>query len=577
MSQKKKSALLLAILAAAAAGAALIAGLGSGEDEPRDDALVSEGGSAPVPAAESGESSGERTGDLDRPPGWSDPLPEETTVVYPLEIELSLLQRGGAVEGDVLPLGSGASARISGSVTGPTGMPANARVVFTHGPNTGRELRTEATGKFGAADLYQGLSIVRVQTDSGLVTEREVNLRQLAEAQLNVSFGGTATVGGFVKNVKGEPIPNAKVTLDGRTEFTDQTGLFFFARVTAGTGILAHVEAEGYARYRELISISHSAGIAPEKLTFTLEGECKLELSVAESLGAPGEPAYVFVLPAGGQRTGLQQRSFPWHLVNPVEVQAGGRVTVDKLPPVTVTLVLFKSGAIAVPAQVNKKLLEGRVNQEELHLRPGPVVRGRVLADGEPVVGARVRLQAPNRALASTRVLGKRPDFNLQMIMPHLPAGLQEVRSDRSGAFVLSVHPELDERYYLSAESADGELAASQVVRVGRTDLELHLEPREDARGRLDIVMGGRHQGLPVEVRIQGVPRDPFVLAETEPLLIEDLEPGIWRADLRWRGSTVSGGERFEVRAGARSELRVVLPKGALEGQTLEERRRAGQ
>lgn len=576
MSQKKKSALLLSILLFVALGAAGIAWFASGDGDETNDALTTRGAGAVALTGGSEEHVGERVTTGLNGPEWKDPLPKETTVIYPLEVELTLLQRGGRMAADVGPLGSGAGARITGSVTTPTGKPANATVTFTHGPNTGRELQTESTGRFGAADLYQGLSVVRVRTDSGLVTEREVNLRQLAEAQLNVSFGGTATVGGFVKDEKGEPIANAKVTLDGRAEFTDQTGLFFFARVTAGTGILSHVEAEGYARHRELISVTHSAGIAPERLTFTLREECKLELSVAESIGAPGEPAYVFMLPAGGQRTGRQQRSFPWHIVNPITIAPGETVTVDKLPPMTVTLVLFKSGAVAHPAQTNLKLLQGRRNQVELHLRPGPVVRGTVLDNGAPVVGALVRLQAPNRAQASTRVLGKRPDFNLQMVMPHLPAGVQEMRTDRTGSFVFSVHPEIDERYYVSAVSSDGELYASEVVRVGRTDIELVLQPAAES-GSLEVVMGGRHQGLPVEVRVQGQPRDPFLLSEEDPLVIGELEPGIWRADVRWRGRTVTGGEGFEVRSGLAAELRVVLPKGALEGQTLEERRRAGK
>ncbi|MFT7676915.1 MAG: hypothetical protein ACI8QC_000892 [Planctomycetota bacterium] len=500
----------------------------------------------------------------------------DTTVVYPLEVELTLVQAGASVGAkDLAPARSGANARLDGLLfAGDDGL--SGTVTFIHGPNQGRVLRTDSTGAFGASDLYPGISIVRVDTSRGWTSERQILLRGLAKTPLQVGFGrgGLAVVQGTVLNTVGKPLEGAQVRLDGNIGLTDSDGIFRFNRITPGK-VMAVVEAEGFARYLEIIAVARATVVEAHQVTFRLKQECILEVTVAEDLGHPG-PAHLYLFPASGARLG-RQNMFPWYLVNPIEIYPGGAKTIGGLGAGPVTAMLFKPGAMSKPRRTSVRLYSERPNQLELHLEATPGLRGKVLYEGKPKRDIEMLLEAPDAGNATSRLMGLRPTFNEEMIMPHLPAGVQTLKSDARGGFHFTTWGELNERLYLSARSTDGKLYGRRLVKAGEQNVELILEPVRTQTGRVDVVMRGRYQGLPVRVMVQGEPRDPFVLPAGEDLRIEDLEPGEWRLDVRWRDQVAARGVRLDVQAGGMAEHLLVLPKPAVEGQTPEQRTRAGR
>jgi hypothetical protein len=170
-----------------------------------------------------------------------------STVAYPLKVELKLVRsgRGEAIEG-VAPIGTGASAGITGSVYDPNGTGVSALIRFTAGANTGRELRCDSTGAFGAADLYPGISIVDIEVPDGHMAQREVRLVERSTQILNIGFGRPASVNGLVLDSAGQGIEGAEVSIDGHLAFTDSVGEFFLPELASGK-TLAIVKKQGGA------------------------------------------------------------------------------------------------------------------------------------------------------------------------------------------------------------------------------------------------------------------------------------------------------------------------------------------
>ena len=79
----------------------------------------------------------------------------------------------------------------------------------------------------------------------------------------------------------------------------------------------------------------------------------------------------------------------------------------------------------------------------------------------------------------------------------------------------------------------------------------------------------------PVEVRVQGAPRGPQLLEPEEDLVVADLPQGTWRLSVQWHGKSVVRRETLELDDGLRRMLD--LPLEAIEGQSPEERSRAGR
>lgn len=500
----------------------------------------------------------------------------QTSVVFPLEVDLQLVQRGSFErEEGLLPIGSGADARLRGNIYGEDGAGLRATVTLVGGPNEGRVLRCDNEGAYGAFDLYPGLAIVRVETPRGHVAEQEVLLRGHAEEICTIGFGQPATIYGEVTTLDGQPIEGARVRISGHEAMSDDKGEFYLPGIASGKA-LAVVEKPGYARYRETVPVPRGAVVTKDRLSFRLSPGANLEVTVLENVGAR-EPAKLFILPAGGQRVNMDrgQRTYPWHLVNPVEIFPGGSTLIEDLPDGRVNLRLFHSGAVANPRQTAVKLVGGTVRQAVLHLEPAQQLRGQVLREGKPVAGATVTLEAPNRFSATIGALGTSSEFAQGMIIGHMPSAVQRVRTDDRGSFVFTSYASITSSYYLFAETTDHAWHANRVVRADETDIEVELEPTVAREVRLRIRLAGRYQGLPVEVRVSGAPRDPFELAPDDDLWIDGLEPGRWVVDVSWHGEPVIRGQSLQLEES--EELRLVLPDGALHGQTEEERRRAGR
>jgi len=481
-----------------------------------------------------------------------------TLLPHPLLVELTQLIDGSLPLDESLPTPrSGARSRFSGQLQDAGGRPTVGKISFQHGTNKGREIDTDASGRFGASDLWPGLAVVHVSTIGGLVAEREVILRNLAEAKLSISWGGTAVVNGRVTDLFGEGISAAEVSVDGNRCISDVDGRFMLPRVAPGKRILALARAPGRATHREILAIGRRSVVDEERLIFRLKQGATLDVMIAESLGAQ-EPVQVHLFPAGG--VAGSQRQFPWEEYSPVSVLPGGRVRIENLPPDTITLVPFHSGAVAVPSQVNIKLVHKRLNAITLHMRPGPVIRGKVMLDGQPVPGALVTLDAPDPSVATTKALGRSPTYHQQAIFSHVHAGHQEVRSNSRGQFVLSVYPRISERWYLRGESYDGSLVAQKIVQGGAEDIVLELSKPNLKPGRLALDLPPHLRSFEMDVQVQGAPRDRIVVRPGDEHSIEGLPSGLWAMNVRYRGERLMQGSQIQIKADEAAQISLPLP-----------------
>lgn len=498
----------------------------------------------------------------------AEPGSGETTVIYPLEVDVSLVLPGSvAVPDGVMPIRSGSNATIRGTITGANGSPASATLLFLYGPNEGRTLRTDSRGRFGASDLLQGISVVRVTTPGGLTAEREVNLAQLSTTPFNVSFANASFVSGTIQDDRGAALEAAEVRLDGRLAYTDAEGTFTFSGVPAGK-VLVTARKDGYATTRRSVGVGFRSRVKAKDFVIGLGRSATLEIGLARTLGSP-DPAIAFLKPTGGQR------DFPWYEVNPVKIPQGGRAVVPGLPDGSVEVRVFHRGAVATPRSKSVRLYAGRSSTAMIELAPAPMLRGRVMDGGEVVANASVVIEAADRNTVTSKALGQRtPRFSLEMVVPPLPAAMQTTRTDKRGEFVFTSHPDIPASYYVTATSRDGKRRGVGVLPAGGKEVVVRLGPAESDVGTLQIELPNRFQGLPVEVRIQGAPTEPFVLRPGIPLEIEDLEQGTWRVRARWRGIDVVPGRVVEV-SDAPAVVTGELPPGALQGQTEDERRRA--
>jgi len=218
MTASKNLVLILVAAAIAAAGYVLSGGAGEGPSSLGNWETVEriDGGGAGDGLAGPGQ--GESPREILATPVRDVEIPEGTepgsgtTVVYPLEVELTLLLPGEVeVPDDVMSIGADATAGLEGSLTGTGGKPIPGTVEFIYGPNGGRTLRANERGRFGASDLLQGASIVRVTCPGGKVAVREVVLAQLSTAELHLSFESLATIAGTITDSSGAPLQSVEV------------------------------------------------------------------------------------------------------------------------------------------------------------------------------------------------------------------------------------------------------------------------------------------------------------------------------------------------------------------------------
>lgn len=588
MSASKNLTLLLAAVAVAAAGYVLSGGAGRGPElqSPGEWEQVVRVGDLPPSgdglSGPSGDGSSrvvlaQPVRDVETPKG-TEPG-SGTTVVYPLDVELTMLLPGALeVPEDVMSIGADATAGLEGSLTGAGGKPSPGDVEFIYGPNVGRKIQSDARGRFGASDLLQGASIVKVSVPGGKVAVREVVLAQLSTAQLHLSFASVATVSGTITDGEGEPLPSAEVRSDGRVAYTDADGVFRFGAVPAGK-VLVTARKAGYATTRRVVGVGFRQRVRPNDFKIALNEGAALEIGLARSLGSTS-PGYAILMPAAGAgASAVPGGGFPWYEVNPVKIPRGGRAVVEGLPLGAVAVRVFKDGALAVPPSKNVRL--GSAFEGEgpavvmIDLQPAPMIRGVVLDEGEPVKNASVTIEAADRTTVSSKVLGQRsPRASLQIVMPSVPAAFQERRTDGRGQFEFSSHPAAPSAYYVTATSKDGTRRGVSVVPRDGKEVTVLLEDAAVQTGEVTVKLPGRFQALPVEVRVQGAPQGPQMLGPGSDLLLEGLEQGTWRVSASWRGVQVIPGAVLKVGEG-RATVRGSLPPGAIQGQTAEERRRA--
>jgi Carboxypeptidase regulatory-like domain len=493
-----------------------------------------------------------------------------TNVLWPLRVELELVRPAYlALGADLRPLGSDKSARLSGRIGMRDDAPApRATVNFVAGSNAGRALTCDAEGRFGATDLAPGINVVEV-TGAGISgARREVLLRQGSTAELNLGFGRPAACFGTVVDKEGKPVVGALARIDFQQAATDESGVFYLNNLCPGHSVI-EIEKPGYATVRQNLGLTAAYTIPVGNLTFKLKPSASLIVSIKSDVGA-NQPVDVVLLPSEVR----SERSYPWHRLNPIAVRPGVPTRIDDLPPGVVTVRAFRPGAQA-EQEPNVLLREGEVQSAELTLAPAAEIVGRVLLDGRPQAGVQVELEAAD-GVNATLEYAKRPIWFLESeVLPPLSPALQRATSDAEGRFVFTSWAEIAPLRYLEARTVDGRHYAHRLVRKDDDDIELHLLPSAAGKGSLRLMLDVRTQGLPCELFVNGQPRDPWVLAPDEDLVVDGLVEGTWSLKLTFHEEPVHSESEVEVKGETRRPID--LPEEALVGHTPEQWKRAGR
>lgn len=500
--------------------------------------------------------------------------PVRSTVLWPLKVELELLEARFLPKAEgVAAIGSGAGARLSGRISGFDDNPVQAEVRFLAGANAGRVLRADVAGRFGAVDLYPGLSVVEVRGAGTLGSRRELRLRRGQETLLNLGYSRPGSVFGKVQDSTGTGIAGAAVIVDGTRVVSDAEGSFFVKAVAAGQ-VLCEVECQGYALYQELVWVTGGSQTPIDRTTFTLKPEVELRVVVQGAAGGPG-PAQLYLFsdrPEYNANSAFRNESFPWYKLNPIEAWPGTPVTIVRLRPEVVKVHAFRPGA---RAQVTSANLASNLRDLVIELQPAPTLHGIVKEDGVPVVGAAVKLEAPDRVRATLGYFTEPSYFLETAVMPNLPPGLQETRTDKQGRFVLSSWADTSPVRYLEARGPGGGSWAGRFVKPDEEQVTLELAKVDLGDSTLLLEFPDRHQGLPIELWLGGQPNPPQVIGPDEDFEVSNLVAGLWRATVTWHGQPVKPPEDLLLEDVKR--LRIELPPECITGQSEELWRRAGR
>jgi len=479
-----------------------------------------------------------------------------TAAGFPIEVDLELVLADQPTDTKgATPLGSAATARLKGSVISGVNTPVGAEVRFEAGPNQGRVLQCDATGRFGATNLYPGRAVLRVSGDGIPGSRRVVLLRQKTETELNIGYGRLTEITGEVSSRDQNPLAGAKVSFDGQESTTDEAGLFHFDGVASGQALVV-VELPGYASIQEELTVPAGKKIEKGQLKYVLERGGRLVLDIPGGARSDVE-ALCYILPDVAPGT---QRSYPWFLVNPVRIWPGGSTTVNDLPAGSFTLRVFLPGALAKPATKSARLDIGGEAQVTLGLEPGPRLHGLVRLNGTPVQHAEVSLEAADRLGATLTAFGASNEFFVETeIMPDAPPAFQRAFSDAAGNYELSSWESVARERYLVARYDNGRQVASVFLKGGESEVNLDLHSSGGGDGLLRIVLGERQKDLPVRVTINGEPRPPETLPAGQDLRVGELNRGRWKLSLRYNGATLAAGKEVEV--GVETALPIELPK----------------
>lgn len=487
-----------------------------------------------------------------------------TTVVIPLLIDLELVLAKPLLKADsAAAMGSSATARIRGSMHDKDGRPLSGYAEFVAGPNRGRVLQADGEGRFGANDLYAGISLVALRAPRTPGAEREVLLREGKDTQLNVGFGRPASVQGLVKDDRNNPLVGAKVVMDGQESMTDKEGRFYFPAMTSGP-VPVYISKPGYATKREkLLHVTAGMKFPPDKLRYTLYKAATLKVSVPERIGGP-LPGQLFL---SGPLDGTGARSYPWHLKSPISLSGGESIEIEDLPAGRLRLQYFRPGAIASPAVKHEVLTAGVTKNVTFNLKPAPTVTGRVTQDGKPVAGALVHFEMPDVTSASVQALkGRLGRAALEMgVLSQMPPAIQKVVTQADGRFLFSAAEEYSKVRYLHATSADGKSWGGRVVRAGENKVEIEMSEARTGFCELVIETTTRFQALPVSYAVNGEPHTT-VLTPSGRLIISDLPEGEWRLRAVWSNDVLW--DNIPVTLRGKEEKYLPLPQGAIDGQS---------
>jgi len=116
----------------------------------------------------------------------------------------------------------------------------------------------------------------------------------------------------------------------------------------------------------------------------------------------------------------------------------------------------------------------------------------------------------------------------------------------------------------------------ARVLRGGEEQRDVEMKPIT-GEGSASFVLqtSPRFQALPVEVTVDGVPRDRVVLPAERDLHVEGLAKGAWRLRVTWQGEKLLEPPTLDLRDEV--TLTVKLPEGAVLGQDADTRKRAGR
>lgn len=492
-----------------------------------------------------------------------------TTVLWPLEVHLDLVRPAVLPDVPGTPLGSGNTARMRGRIADIYGDGAQATIEFVGGPNRGRALTTGADGSFGANDLYPGLDIVTVTGPSILGSKREIVLRQGKETLLNIAYGQPGGAQGRVLDARNEKVAGATVTIDGQSTLTDASGDFYLPRIAAGAEVLVEIDHPDYAPFRSEMGIARSFVAEASRMVFNLEDPASLVLELGADIGGPG-PAQVVLVPTHGG----MNRSYPWYRVNPIAL-GPAPVTIERLPPGSFHVYAFRPGAVGDPPRSRLTLTAGETRAHVVGLRAAPTVRGRVVDDGQVVPGATVRLVAADPVRATLDVFREESLFLEAEVLPPLPAARQEVRADVNGEFVLTGYGERSAWRLLEAVDPAGERRAVLAIGPDDEQVEVELEPVAAGHATLQLLLSGRFQSLPVQVVVDGRPREPFELPPDRDLELDDLAAGTWDLRVTWWAEELLQVDGLRIEDVTQRSL--TLPDAARTGQDRETWMRAGR
>jgi len=495
-----------------------------------------------------------------------------TNVLWPLEVELDLIAAGGLPsEEGVALLGSGANAVLVGRVGNQRDKGAVAVVKFVAGPNKGRIMKTGADGEFGATNLLPGLALVEV-TGPGLVgARREVRLRARRETTLNLGFGRLGTVRGQVIDKTGEPLPQVRVQIDMTVSYTDEEGRFYAPNLASGLAFI-ELQKEGFASHRENINITANHEVEFDRLKYVMKKGAVLTLTLGGSVGGPG-PALAW-LTAGNPKAA---REFPYYLINPVTVHAGGVTEIRDLPRELISVRIFRSGAECVPPMRNANMLAGEKRNLSMELRSTAKLTGVVMKDGAPVPGAKVTLEAPDQVQAALAFYRQPSTYLESAVLPPIPASIQRVTAGSDGRFTLTAWSGIAPTRYLRAESMDGGAVGMMLVHAEDENVQLDLKPASSGAGVIELELTDRFQGLPIKWRLNGEPGESFVLPPLENLRFEGMREGLWKVRVNWYTDELLDRNNFEVGDGGVASGYVELPEPAVVGQDKEAWIRAGK